>query len=291
MRLLWLSALACNGNAHALLNYPHFEEWQEDFEWLYHPLLPSTHAFVEVEEGIEGVEILIVDGTLEEGLVKNRLVYNELLARYAAEAKCIVTVGTCATFGGIFAQGGEGRSGLHFSKERRHGRFDDFWEKTVSLPGCPVQPEVLAGTLSMLRLGEPLPLDALHRPKYFYAYTVHDGCTRNEYFEYKIDEHRFGALEGCMFYEHGCQGTFTHGSCNKILWNGVHSKTRAGTPCMGCTEPDFPRETLWRTSKHMGIPARMPLGVPRRAYLSLAGIAKAFRIERFERPMMEDERG
>ncbi len=291
MRLLWLSALACNGNAHSLLNYPGFQEWQEDFHWLYHPLLPSRYTFPEIEKGIEGVEVLIVDGTLEEGLIKNRLPYRELLLRYGDQAERIVTVGTCATFGGIFAQGGGGRSGLHFEGDEHLKGYERFWEKTVSLPGCPVQPEVLAGTLSIIRRRDPLPLDTLHRPKYFYAYTIHDGCTRNEYFEYKIDEHHFGTLEGCMFYDHGCQGTFTHGSCNKILWNGVNSKTRAGTPCLGCTEPDFPREGLWRTPKHMGIPARMPLGVPRRAYLGLAGIAKAFRIERFTRPLMEDEGG
>ncbi|WP_236579164.1 hydrogenase [Hydrogenimonas urashimensis] len=290
MRLLWLSALACNGNAHALLNYPGFKVWQKEFEWLYHPLLPSEYSFKEVEKGMaEGCDVLLVDGTLEEGYVKYRRPYMELLEHYGKQAHHIVTVGTCATFGGIFAQGGKGRSGLHFRGDERLDIFKNFWQKSISLPGCPVQPEVLAGTLSLLKRKTDIPLDPLRRPKYYYAYTVHDGCIRNEYFEYKIDEHRFGRLEGCMFYDHGCQGTYTHGSCNKILWNGLGSKTRNGQPCMGCTEPDFPKENLWQTPKHMGIPARMPLGVPRRAYLSLAGIAKAFRIERFYTPLMKEE--
>jgi hydrogenase small subunit len=289
VRLLWLSALTCNGNAHSLLNYPHFQTWQKDFEWLYHPLLPSRYSFAEIEEGIEGCDVLIVEGTIAKDLVKHRKRLDALLKHYARQANYIVTVGTCATFGGIFAQGGEGRGGLHFRKKERQTEFENFWHKSISLPGCPVQPEVLAGTLSLLKAGKELPLDSLHRPKYYYAYTVHNGCTRNEYFEYKIDEHRFGRLEGCMFYEHGCQGTFTHGSCNKILWNGLNSKTRNGQPCMGCTELDFPRKGLWTTPKHMGIPTRLPLGVPRRAYLSLAGIAKAFKIERFHTPLMEEE--
>ncbi|WP_353661413.1 hydrogenase [Hydrogenimonas sp. SS33] len=289
MRLLWLSALSCNGNVHSLLNYPQYEQWQKGFEWLYHPLLPSLHTFEEVEDGVKGCDVLIVDGTLEQNLLKHRRPFSELLERYATEAKHILTVGTCATFGGIFAKGEAGRTGVHFCGEARRGEYEWFWQKSISLPGCPVQPEALAGTLSLLAAGEPIPLDELRRPKYYYAYTVHDGCTRNEYFEYKIDEHRFGTLEGCMFYEHGCQGTYTHGSCNKILWNGLNSKTRNGQPCMGCTEPDFPKEGLWSTPKHMGIPVRMPLGVPRRAYLTLAGIAKAFRIERFYKPLMEEE--
>ncbi len=289
MRLLWLSALTCNGNAHALLNYPTFEIWQKDFEWLYHPLLPSRYTFAEIEESVEGCDVLIVEGTIEKEMIKYRKRLYLLLEHYGRQSRYIVSVGTCATFGGIFAKGSNGRSGLHFCQKERQTDFEDFWQKSISLPGCPVQPEVLAGTLSALNRGEPLPLDSLRRPKYFYAYTVHNGCTRNEYFEYKIDEHRFGRLEGCMFYEHGCQGTYTHGSCNKILWNKLSSKTRNGQPCMGCTEPDFPRDGLWMTRRHMGIPARLPLGVPKRAYLSLAGIAKAFKIERFYRALMEEE--
>jgi Ni,Fe-hydrogenase I small subunit len=289
MRLLWLSALTCNGNAHSLLNYSNFQNWQKSFEWLYHPLLPSRYTFKEIEEGIEGCDVLIVEGTFSNQLIKYRKSFRELVERYGAQAQYILTVGTCATFGGIFAQGDKGRSGLFFSGEERTGNFETLWSQSVSLPGCPVQPEVLAGTLALLKAGQMPPLDRLHRPKYYYAYTVHNGCTRNEYFEYKIDEHHFGRLEGCMFYEHGCQGTFTHGSCNKILWNGVNSKTRYGQPCMGCTEPDFPRENLWTTPKHMGIPARIPLGVPKRAYLSLAGITKAFRIARFHKPLMDEE--
>ena len=288
MKLLWLSSLACNGNAHSLLNHPWFAEWSEGFEWLYHPLLPSTHTYVEVEEGINGAEILILDGTLEEGLVKNRRPFEEIFSYYAGRVRWIVTAGTCATFGGIFKEGGPGRSGLHFRGETRRERYREYWEKTVSLPGCPVQPEVLAGTLSALAAGVPLPLDRERRPKYYYAYTVHNGCTRNEYFEYKIDEHRFGEAEGCMFYEHGCQGPYTRASCNKILWNNVSSKTRAGQPCMGCSEADFPRRNLWETETRMGIPARLPLGVPRRAYLSLTGVAKAFRIERFHEKLFEE---
>jgi hydrogenase small subunit len=37
----------------------------------------------------------------------------------------------------------------------------------------------------------------------------------------------------------------------------------------------------------MGIPAKLPLGVPKRAYLSLTGVAKAFKIERFYKKLME----
>ena len=85
-----------------------------------------------------------------------------------------------------------------------------------------------------------------------------------------------------MFYDHGCAAPYTEGSCNKILWNEVNSKTRTGTPCMGCTSPSFPKEGFFKTKKNMGIPQNLPLGVAKRAYLTLAGITKAFKIKRLE---------
>jgi len=291
VKLLWLSALGCNGSAHSLLNHPYLENFHQRFEWLYHSLLPSTYTLAEIARCPENIrcDVLLIEGTLEEGLQKGGASFADMVEHYGARAEVIVTVGTCSTFGGIFMQGAPGRHGLHYAGRIRHERFGTLEEKTLSLPGCPVQPEVLAGTLEMIAEGMEISRDCFRRPKAYYAYTVHNGCTRNEYFEYKIDDHHYGELEGCMFYDHGCQATYAHGSCNKILWNGVNSKTRVGQPCMGCTEPDFPIRDLWHTRKHMGIPARLPVGIPKRVYLSLAGVAKAFRIERFSKRLMDDE--
>jgi hydrogenase small subunit len=37
----------------------------------------------------------------------------------------------------------------------------------------------------------------------------------------------------------------------------------------------------------MGIPAKMPLGIPRRAYLTLTGVVKSFKIKRFSEKLLE----
>ena len=37
----------------------------------------------------------------------------------------------------------------------------------------------------------------------------------------------------------------------------------------------------------MGIPAKMPLGIPMRAYLTATGIAKSFKIKRLEERVIE----
>jgi len=37
----------------------------------------------------------------------------------------------------------------------------------------------------------------------------------------------------------------------------------------------------------MGIPSKMPLGIPKRAYLTATGIAKSFKIKRFEERVVD----
>ena len=288
-RLLWFSLLTCNGNAHALLNYPHLSTFMERFEWVYHPILPSTHTLSDLLREAVPCDILLIEGAFDPDLEKDGIPIAEPLTRYAQKARHIVTLGTCAAFGGIFAEGKADRSGFLYDKTTLRDLPDGIAPKTVVLPGCPVHPHIVAHTLYALQEGHSLPLDDLHRPKNFYATTVHAGCSRNEYYEYKIDRYRYGEAEGCLYIDHGCQAPHTHGSCNRLLWNGVNTKPRSGAPCLGCTEPEFPAENLWQTPKHMGIPARMPLGVPKRAYLSLAGIAKAFKIPRLEGKLFDDE--
>jgi hydrogenase small subunit len=181
-------------------------------------------------------------------------------------------------------------SGFAFDAEEKTNRYERYASKLVSLPGCPIHPKWLSFVLLMFAQNRKIVLDEMHRPQELYGITVHTGCTRNEYFEWKIDTKGFGLKEGCLFYEQGCQGPYTRGSCNKILWNDVSSKTMVGTPCFGCTEPTFPQKAMFKTKTNMGIPSKMPLGVPKRAYLTATGVAKSFKIKRFmERVVDYDE--
>lgn len=286
-KLLWLSSLSCNGNVHSFFNYAQLERFLEDFEFIYHPVIEGEYNLTQIVNEDIPCDILILDGTMEEGFLKADVPVEDVILRYAKKVKKIVTVGTCASFGGMFLDNKPNRYGLHFKGEEPHYRFQEIKSKTISVSGCPVHPEVLASTLYSIRNEYSIKLDEYLRPKEFFSYTVHNGCTRNEYFEYKVDNHRFGKLEGCMFYAHGCQAPFTNGSCNKILWNETNSKTRIGHPCFGCTMPSFPRENLYLTKKNMGIPEKLPLGIAKRTYLTVAGISKAFRIDRLENGLME----
>jgi len=234
-------------------------------------------------------DILILEGSfIQKGFLKAGVEVSSLIYRYAKKSKHIVTAGTCATFGGIFKQNNPDEiSGFCFDIEEKTHRYDAYASKLISLPGCPIHPKWLSFVLMMIANNKKVEIDSLHRPVELYGYTVHNGCTRNEYFEWKIDAKNYGLKEGCLFYEHGCQGPHTRGSCNKILWNDTSSKTRVGTPCFGCTEATFPQSSLFRTKTNMGIPATMPLGIPRRAYLTLTGIAKSFKIKRFTKELLE----
>jgi hydrogenase small subunit len=283
LKILWLNAISCNGNAHSFLNYPHLEAFLNDFEFIYHPIIESDYTLDDIIKYELECDIFILDGAISTEFKKGEEPIINIVDKYAHKAKKIVTVGTCATFGGIFAKNEDSYiTGLHFNAKKPTFLFKTLKEKTISISGCPIQPEVLAQTLYAIKEQMDIKLDNYLRPLEFFAYTVHNGCTRNEYFEYKIDNHTFGKKEGCMFYDHGCQAPYTNGSCNKILWNEVNSKTRAGLPCMGCTSADFPKQNLFKTKKNMGIPQNLPLGVAKRTYLTLAGVTKAFKIKRLE---------
>jgi len=109
---------------------------------------------------------------------------------------------------------------------------------------------------------------------------VHQGCTRNEYHEYRVEEVKFGE-RGCLFFYMGCHGPLVTGPCNKILWNRRSSKTRVGVPCFGCTRPDFPQPyPFFETRNIEGIPLELPDGVSRAHYLAYKGMAAAAAPER-----------
>ncbi len=288
-KLLWLQSISCNGNTHSFLNHPELFSILAHFELIHHPVLESNYSLQEVIKGEAPCDVLILEGSfVQEGFLKAGVEVSSTIEHYAKKAKHIITAGTCATFGGIFKQKEPDKiSGFAFDIEEKTVRYETYASKLISLSGCPIHPRWLSFVLLMVAKGKKVEIDRLHRPVELYGYTTHMGCTRNEYFEWKVDAENFGLKEGCLFYEQGCQAPYTRGSCNKILWNDTSSKTRVGTPCFGCTEATFPQSSLFTTKTNMGIPAKMPLGVPRRAYLTLTGVTKSFKIKRFSTRLLE----
>ncbi len=289
LKLIWLQSITCNGNAHSFLNHPELFNILENYQLIYHPLLNSVNTIEDLYTKELECDILILEGAFKRvGFTKfDKEVYT-IAKAYSNRAKWIITAGTCATFGGIF-QEADNISGFVFNSELKKENFNSYKNRVISIPGCPIHPKWIGFALDMIANGKKILLDDMLRPKELFASTVHQGCVRNEYFEWKVDTKGFGTKEGCLFYELGCQAPYTRGSCNKIAWNEVSSKTRVGTPCFGCTEPTFPKNSLFKTKTNMSIPKNVPLGVPKRAYLTMTGVAKGFKIERLEKRLIDYE--
>ncbi len=203
-------------------------------------------------------------------------------------AQFVVAIGDCATWGGIpaTAPNPSDSQGLQFLK-RAHGGFlgQGFKSKAglpvVNISGCPAHPDWITQIVVAVATGRAgdVALDDLQRPKTFFQSFTQTGCTRNMHFAYKVSATEFGQRKGCLFYDLGCRGPMTHSPCNRILWNRQSSKTRAGMPCLGCTEPEFPffdlpPGTVFKTQTVMGVPKHLPEGVDKRGYIALTGAAK-----------------
>jgi hydrogenase small subunit len=152
----------------------------------------------------------------------------------------------------------------------------------INIPGCPAHPDWITQILVAVATGrvKDISLDDLQRPKTFFQSFTQTGCTRNMHFAYKVSATAFGQRKGCLYYDLGCRGPMTHSPCNRILWNRQSSKTRAGMPCLGCTEPEFPffnlaPGTVFKTQTIMGVPKELPDGIDKKGYITLTGAAKS----------------
>jgi uptake hydrogenase small subunit len=289
--IVWFQAITCNGNTHSLLsaNASRLELLFDSFNLIYHPSLTIEKTLDDILTQNEKIDFLLIEGAISSNekffSISNDSTFN-LLNKLASKSKHIIAVGSCASNGGIHAKFTQNDDICGINDSINEQTINKLEHSIINLTGCPVHPEWILQTLFTLKNYGKMQLDEQKRPKELYSTLAHHGCTRNEYFEWKV-EGAFGEKEGCLFYDQGCRGPMTHSSCNKILWNDISSKTRVGMPCIGCTESDFPRENMLETKKNIGIPQEVPLGISKRAYLSITGIAKTFKIDRLNKKLMD----
>ena len=304
--LLWLQGGACSGNTMSFLNAeePSVCDLVTDFgiKMLWHPSLGMelgddlkallrSIASGDVPLDIfvfEGTVILAPDGSGEWNRFAGRPM-KDWVRDFAGAARHMVAIGDCASWGGIPAMDPNPTqsTGLQFLKRDAGGFLGgDYRSKSghpvINIPGCPAHPDWITQVLVALATGrtDDIALDSLQRPKTFFSTFTQTGCTRNLHFSYKVSATEFGQRKGCLFFDLGCRGPMTHSPCNRILWNRQSSKTRAGMPCLGCTEPEFPffdlaPGTVFKTQTLMGIPRSLPTGVDRTGYIKLMAASKA----------------
>lgn len=275
-RLVWICGVTCNGNTHSFLSLDSgmLGQFFSLVEIVYHPTLTIDTTIDDILNDKSKIDFLVLEGAIP--LSKWNFEghpFLKIFEKLLLKTEKLITLGTCATYGGVHAQANDHVVGWDRYKKLLKPLVLSKIEH-LALPGCPAHPSWFVSSV-LLSCTQNVECDEENRPLFLFGTTPHEGCTRGEYFEWKIDGNIWGE-KGCLFYSHGCQGPMTKAPCNEILWNGVSSKTRAGMPCIGCTEKEFPRMGLFTTQKHMGLPARLPLGVSKKAYFSLAGVAKTF---------------
>lgn len=307
--LYWVQSGGCGGDSMSLLGTeaPDLPTLMQSLgvDLLWHPslsnLAPAAQKTLldELKSGAKPLDVLVVEGAVVRGPAGTGMYdarggqpRKDVVAALAKQAQIVIALGTCASFGGFGADGEIEATGLQFTKSQKGGLLGaEFRAKSglpvLNLAGCPCHHDVLGNVLQALAAGAKVELDEFQRPLDWYGMTVHQGCTRNEYHEYRVEEEDFGQ-KGCLFFHKGCHGPLVGGTCNKTLWNQHSSKTRAGVPCFGCTSPEFPfAYPFFATRNIEGIPIALPMGVNRAHYMVYKGMAAAAAPERLKKRVTE----
>ena len=190
----------------------------------------------------KGKYVVVVDGsvsTRDGGVYSTNAGHTnlEILQQTAADALAVISVGSCAAFGGIpharpNPTGAEPISAIITDKP------------LINIPGCPPLPEAMASTIAYLvGFGKIPELDHLRRPRSLFGDAIHDHCYRRPFYDRGLFARSFddeGARQGWCLYELGCKGPVTYNACATLKWNGgVSFPIQSGHGCLGCSEPDF----------------------------------------------------
>lgn len=245
-KVLWLNAQTCSGCSVSLLNSTNpgpAEILTRYVSLLFHSTISTAtgHLGMEMIDKVVSTEnyILVVEGSIPydmpEACKMGGKPVSERILSASGRASGVIAVGACAAFGGIPGAEGNPTGAISLKK---------FFEKEsvpkpiISIPGCPIHPDWLVGTLVHLIKFGPPEMDALGRPKMFYGRLVHDQCPRFSDYERENFAKTFSS-PGCLF-KLGCLGTNTHADCNLRLWNdGTNTCIHAGAPCIGCASEAF----------------------------------------------------
>jgi hydrogenase small subunit len=245
--VVWLQAQGCTGCSISLLNSltagASEDLLREKIDLKFHPTLmaaagPNAVAAATAARDAGGY-VLVVEGAIPTG-AEGHYCYLwpgttalEGVRAFAAKAKHVVAVGTCAAFGGISGSvpaGGVNPTGAKGVSAVLGGTT------VVNVSGCPPHPDWIVLTIASLLRGAVPARDASGRPRACYPDTVHEQCPYER-----------GEAEDYCLEDYGCKGPVTYSNCPVLKWNsptpgakGVNWCMGAGSPCQGCTQPNFP---------------------------------------------------
>ena len=251
--IIWLELADCSGNSEAFIKSSHPGIADLIFDYIsldYHELLMSasgdqSESILEtIVKEQKDAYVLIVEGAIPMAMEGKYLRIGPkgetglaLLQKCAKDAALIISVGSCALDGGVVAAAPNPTGAVGVSEAL--GRDD-----VINLPGCPVNPINIVGTLLSYLMFEELPaLDQFNRPLWAYEGRIHDNCERRGHYElgeFVQEWGDVGAQKGWCLFEMGCKGPYTHANCPTMKFNqGTSWPVQAGHGCMGCVEMGF----------------------------------------------------
>ena len=267
--VVWLQAAGCSGCTIAFLDMVENEVdtvytvenlLMNKIELKYHSTLMTAAATECMDmlnnESSDSGYILVVEGgipTAENGAYcvigekdGNPLTAMQALKDFAANASRIISIGTCSAFKGVSG------AGDNITEVKAVDEIlTNYSSKIINLPGCPVHPYIIGGTIAKLLAGEALTLDSKKRPIELYGSTnLHAktpvSCPLRGQQSSKATT--LGACGKC-FENMGCRGrdSETKVTCYTKLWGTTwtdkHGCFGAGSMCIGCSNPSFPFTT------------------------------------------------
>ena len=189
----------------------------------------------------DGKFVLVVEGsipTADDGIylkIGNKKGI-DLLKEVASRAAAVISIGSCASWGGIPSAGPNPTGSVGVDAIIKN-------KPVVNIPGCPPQPYVLLATVLEYAATGRLPkLDDKNRPLFAYDRLIHNHCPRRGHFDAGRFAKTFGdeghQLGWCL-YRLGCKGPVTHAPCSTRHFNEVVDcwPIGIGAPCFGCAEP------------------------------------------------------
>ncbi|MDP3465076.1 MAG: hydrogenase small subunit, partial [Sulfuricurvum sp.] len=246
--IIWLELADCSGNSEGFIksSHPKIDDLILKYISLdYHELLmagsgeESESVLDNILQYDSGKYVLIVEGAVPLGLDGKYLrigpkgeTGHALLQRVAANAAAVIAVGSCAYDGGVVAAAPNPTGAVGVSEAL--GRDD-----IINLPGCPVNPINIVGTLLHFMMFEEFPkLDAKNRPEWAYSFLVHDNCERRGHFdlgEFVLEWGDEGAKKGWCLFQMGCKGPYAQMNCPQVKFNeGTSWPVQAGHGCFAC---------------------------------------------------------
>lgn len=164
----------------------------------------------------------------------------DALAHYAARARLVIAAGTCASHGGIPASGGNLTATLSASTYLQQNRVNT---PLLILPGCPVHPDHLMGSIAYFAATGKLPplKKESQLPEEYFGELLHNRCSRHQHFSQDRFVENFASDKETCLLKKGCRGPITASDCPLRRWNQHTSVcVDSNTPCIGCMNSKWP---------------------------------------------------